>query len=150
MELVPHGSILGPLLFLLYINDLPNSISNKSVPILFADATSILVTSSNLTNYNKDIHTVFKLINKWFEENFLSLNFEKMHYINFMMRNSQNTDMKIGYDDKSIPNVSYSKFLGINIDSTLSWRTRIEQLTSKLSKGKGKAIPLQALRVPGG
>jgi hypothetical protein len=41
--------------------------------------------------------------------------------------------MKIGYDDKLIPNVSHTKFLGINIDSTLSWRTHIEQLISKLS-----------------
>jgi hypothetical protein len=61
---VPQGSILGPLLSLLHINDLPNIINNKSLLILFADDTGILFTSSHLTNYNKDIHTVFKLINK--------------------------------------------------------------------------------------
>jgi hypothetical protein len=74
---VPQGSILGPLLFLLYMNDLPEIINNKSLLILFADDTSILFIHSNLTNYNKDIHAVFKLINKWFKGNFLSLNFEK-------------------------------------------------------------------------
>jgi hypothetical protein len=71
---VPQDSILGPLLFLLYINDLPKIINNKSLLILFSDDTSILFTSSKLSNYNKDIHTVFKLINKWFKEKFF-------HYI---------------------------------------------------------------------
>jgi hypothetical protein len=78
---IPQGSMLGPLLFLLYINDLSKITNNKSLLILFADDTSILFTSSNLTNYNKDIHTVLKLINKWFKGNFLSLNFEKTHYV---------------------------------------------------------------------
>jgi hypothetical protein len=68
---IPQGSILGRLLFLLYINALPKIINNKSLPILFADDTSMLFTSSKLINYNKDIHTVFELINKWFKENVL-------------------------------------------------------------------------------
>jgi hypothetical protein len=59
---VPQGSILGPLPFLLYINDLPKIINNKALPIFFAYDTSILFTTSNLTNYNKNIHTVFELI----------------------------------------------------------------------------------------
>jgi hypothetical protein len=63
----PCGKIwvlLFPALYFLCINDLPKIINNKSVLILFADDTSMLFTSSNLTNYNKDIRTVFKLINK--------------------------------------------------------------------------------------
>ena len=70
---VTQGSILGPLLFILYINDLPKIINNESIPILFADDTSILFTNSNLINYNKDIHTVFELINKWFKKMFSHL-----------------------------------------------------------------------------
>jgi len=61
---VPHSFLLGPPL-LLYTNDLPLIINNISIPIIFADDTSILFTNSNLTNYNKDIPTVFKLTNKF-------------------------------------------------------------------------------------
>ena len=122
-----------PCFFLLYISDLPKIISNKSIHILFADDTSILLTNSNLTNYNKDIYTIFKLINNWFEGNFLSLNFEKTHSIHFITKSNPTVNMKICCDNNLIPSVLWTKFLRINIDSTLYWRTHIEQLISKLS-----------------
>ena len=129
---VPQGSALGLLLFLLYINDLPKII-NKSMLILFADATSILFTISILTNYSKDINRVFKLINIWFKGNFFSLNFEKTHYIHFITKNIPTVYMKTGYGNKVIPNILHTKFRAINIDSTLSWRTHMEQPVYKLS-----------------
>ena len=76
--------------------------------ILFADDISIVFTNSNLTNYNKDIYTVFKLINKWFIGNFLSLNFEKTHYIHFITKNNPTTNMKICCNNNLIPSVLHN------------------------------------------
>ena len=63
---VPHGSILGLLLFLLYINVLPGSINNLSKPMLFEDDTNIIFTHPNLTEFKEDINKVFEQIIIWF------------------------------------------------------------------------------------
>ena len=73
---VPQGSILGPLLFLLYINDLPNSI-NKSTPILFADDTTVVKTGTNLQELYRDMNNELLNIETWCKTNKLSLNAKK-------------------------------------------------------------------------
>jgi hypothetical protein len=84
---VPQGSILGPLLFLLYINDLPNFVNDKSKPILFADDTSIIATNSNPKDYISDITTTFECLNKWFQANSFSLNYDKTYFLQFTTKN---------------------------------------------------------------
>jgi hypothetical protein len=101
--------------------------------MLFADDISILLPNSNLTICSKHIDIVFECINKWFKGNFLSLNFEKTHYIYYITRVNTTINMRIDYDNKLISPVLHTTFLGINIDSALSWRTRIEWHISKLS-----------------
>jgi hypothetical protein len=77
---VLHGSVLGPLLIVLYINDLPKVISHTSKPILFADNTNILISNLDPTKFEEYIISVFEQLNIWFFVNILSLNFDKTHY----------------------------------------------------------------------
>jgi hypothetical protein len=74
---VPQGLILGPLLFLLHVNDLPKVIENTAIAILLAADTSTLITGPNTTKLQNYVNTVFGQINKWFEANSLSLNLIK-------------------------------------------------------------------------
>ena len=130
---VPQGSILGPLLFLIYINDFPQEISNSSKPILFADDTSILLRHSDFGTYNVNIQTVFESLNNWFKRNLLFLNLEKSHYIRFVSKNNSLTHLQISDISGSISNVTHTKFLGLLIDSSLNWKTHIDHLVNKLS-----------------
>ena len=97
---VPQGSILGPLLFLVYINDLPKAVEHKALPILFADDTSILLTSPNNIQMQRDFNQIFMQLNKWFKSNLLSLNFDKTSFIHFTNKSTCNFDMQIKYEDK--------------------------------------------------
>jgi len=77
---VPQGSILGPLFFLLYNNDLPGIINDISKPNIFMDGTNIIITHSNLTDFKEETNTVVEKISNWFQNNLLILNFNKTLY----------------------------------------------------------------------
>jgi hypothetical protein len=83
---VPQGSILGPLLLLLYINELPKILNNESGPMLFMDDNSILFVHPNPVDLNTNIRKFYEISNRWFNVNLLSLNFEKTQYIQFITK----------------------------------------------------------------
>jgi hypothetical protein len=80
---VPQQSILGPLLFLMYMNDLPPTINILSEPILFADDNSVIISSKNFDDFSTISNTVLSHMSKWFTTNKLVLNLEKTNIIKF-------------------------------------------------------------------
>jgi hypothetical protein len=130
---VPQGSVLGPLLFLLYINDLPRAIVQNATPILFADDTSIIITERDARKLQDDLNTSFCQISEWFHLNFLSLNISKTYFIQFSSKNLNDSVINITYENNYISKVKDINFLGININNTLSWKTHIHKIVPKLS-----------------
>ena len=133
---VPQGSILGLLLFLLYINDLPgsiNNLSNLSKLTLFAEDSNIIFTRPNPTEFEEEINKVFEKIIIWFQINLLLLNLNKTYYIQFLSKTNYAVNVNISHKTNRISNVCYTNFLGLMLDSTLSWKPHTDQLISKLN-----------------
>ena len=130
---VPQGSVLGPLLFLLYINDLPRAIVENVTPILFADDMSIIISERDACKLQDNLNTSFYQISEWFHLNFLSLNISKTHFIQFSSDNLNDSEININYENNYISKVKDINFLCININNTLSWKTHIDKILPKLS-----------------
>jgi len=124
---------LGPLCFLLYINDLPTTVEPTAIPIMFADDTSIFIKSPNNTQLEKDLNTAFWQINKWFQDNLIKLNLNKTYFIQFINKSTDNLDIQIKIENKLIATVQETKFLGLIIDNKLSWKGHINYIIPKLS-----------------
>ena len=117
---VPQGSALGPLLFLTYINDLPNA-SKKLTFYLFADDTNIYYESKDLSDLIRIVNKELRLVKKWLDSNKLSLNIDKTNCIIFHSSSinvSSGSDIRIG--KKYIKRVKFVKFLGLLLDEHLS------------------------------
>jgi hypothetical protein len=131
---VPQGSILGPFLFLVYINDLPIYLNKNSSPILFADDTSILVTNSNRDVFQTERNLVFAQLNAWYKINLLLFNLEKIHFIHFKTRNTLYVIIRITDNHNTVTNTNRITFLELTVENNLCWRTHLDLLLLKLSK----------------
>ena len=129
---VPQGSILGPLLFNIYINDLPNS-STICDFILYADDTNILLSDKNMQTLENKFKAIMDSTNTWFKNNQLVINNEKTKYLHFTNTNTSSLQTHINV--KSIIPTNEGKFLGITITSNLSWESHITQVANKIKPG---------------
>lgn len=132
---VPQGSILGPLLFIIFLNDISNIVSNidQQLIINYADDTNLLIKGQDFMEILETGNSLLKSIKQWFSENNLILNESKTDAILFKTNNSIRTPQDIILDSKKICFSTSVKFLGVHINDTLTWTTHIDYLTSKLS-----------------
>ena len=134
---VPQGSVLGPLLFTLYINDIGNSVS--CIPRLFADDTCLIVEDNDIKSLNIKVTSDISTLNKWMVANKLTLNLAKSKLILIPPKQLQGKLLPINSLNfaSDLQIVNSSKYLGITFDENLSFKIHIDNLSKKLSRAVG-------------
>ena len=133
---VPQGSIQGPLLFIMFTNDIFN-VSELLFTVLYADDTCVLVGGKDLENIISCLNNELKNISTWLIANKLSLNVKKPYYIIFhraRIKVPQN-HLSLHMDNYTLSKTQNLKYLGVILDHKVSWIQHISYVENKISKG---------------
>ena len=133
---VPQGSILGPLLFLIYVNDLPNATSCQ--PRLFADDTYLVLKNSTLNELETNCNLELQNLHRWCNANELQINPEKFKAVILLPKlNSPEPELDICYNTARISLSDSSKYLGVILDKKLNFQPHLLSLNKRVSRSVG-------------
>ena len=128
-----QGSILDPLFFILYVNDLNNA--SMLDAILFADDTNLFISHNDPVYLINTLNRELNKLSTWFAANRLSLNLSKTNFMVFKpWQKRQSFEFQVSINEQPILRVSETMFLGVFLDDNLTWKPHISLLASKLSK----------------
>ena len=134
---IPQGSILGPLLFLIYVNDLPNCLKYTKCN-MFADDTQIDASSNNIESIANTLNADLANVSDWMKANKLSLNTSKTKYMIISSHKRLHRIESVPpmiLDNTQIKRVKFTNSLGLMIDETLTWDEQVTLITKKVNKG---------------
>ena len=132
----PQGSCLGPLIFLIFVNDLHLHLQHSEC-VQFADDTTLVFTHRNLNYLHFSIESELTCIQDWFNANKLTLNIEKSSYLLYHNQKQLVPHFKIKLNGVEIPRVKHAKLLGVWLDDKLKWDIHVNKLANKLKCSMG-------------
>ena len=106
---VPQGPVLGPLLFLIYVNDLSKSVSDKSSTFSFADDTSFIIANRDETEFKYNTNEILTEMNKLFHSRLLMLNYDKTYFLEFLTKTDHEFNMQVSFGNRKIATAQCSK-----------------------------------------
>ena len=138
---VPQGSVLGPILFLLYVNDLPNVSNFKTT--LFADDANLNKSHSSIQTLQLLVNQEINKVDEWLKNNKLTLNYKKSNCMIIGSNHSKTNKFKLKSNHNTISQTNHVKYLGVFLDNQLSWQPHIDQTIKKLSHACGMIFKLR-------